>query len=57
LIHEKKTKETYSSFCGVLKTLKPELNDLLAFGTDDEEALGNAFNENVQPIFYVTTTC
>jgi hypothetical protein len=37
LIHEKKTKETYSLFCGVLKALKPGLNDLLAFGTDDEE--------------------
>ncbi len=48
LLHEKKTKETYSLFCGVLKALKPALNDLLAFGTDDEEPLANAFDENFQ---------
>ena len=25
LVHEKKTKETYSLFCGALRTLKPDL--------------------------------
>ncbi len=48
LLHEKKTKETYSLFCCVLKALKPALNDLLAVGTDDEEPLANAFDENFQ---------
>ena len=48
LVHEKKTKETYSLFCGALKTLKPDLKDLLAYGTDDEEALSGAFAENFE---------
>ena len=48
LVHEKKTKETYSLFCGALKTLKPDLKDLLAYGTDDEEALSSAFTENFE---------
>ena len=46
LVHEKKTKETYSSFCCALRTLKPELKNLLAYGTDDGEALHSAFAEN-----------
>ncbi len=48
LVHEKKTKETYSLFCGALKTLKPDLANLLAYGTDDEEALSSAFGENFE---------
>lgn len=47
-MHEKKIKETYSFFCGALKTLKPELANLLAYGADDEEALSSAFGENFE---------
>ena len=43
-----KTKETYSLFCGALRTLKPDLANLLAYGTDDEEALSSAFRENFE---------
>jgi hypothetical protein len=46
LIHERKTTESYSTFCGTIKTLAPELNNLLSYGTDDEEALVNAFEAN-----------
>lgn len=46
LLHEKKTKETYSTFSGTLRTLEPELRDVLAFGTDDEEALLQGFKNN-----------
>ena len=35
-------------FCGALKALKPELKNLLACGTDDEEALVNAFQESFE---------
>ena len=48
LIHEKKTKETYSLFCGTLRSLNPELSKLLAYGTDDKEALISAFEENFE---------
>ena len=48
LEHEMKTKETYSLFCGALRTLKPDLANLLAYGTDDEEALSSAFRENFE---------
>ena len=48
LIHERKTEETYSIFCGSLKALQPEIGNLLAFGTDDEQALTNAFNKNLE---------
>ena len=48
MIHHKKTKNTYSSFCGVIKALAPSLQDLLVFGTDDETALEQAFNENFE---------
>ncbi len=48
LIHERKTEETYSVFCGSLKALEPEIVNLLAFGTDDELALTNAFNKNFE---------
>ena len=43
-----KTKETYSLFCGALRTLKPDLANLLAYGTDDEEAHFSAFRENFE---------
>lgn len=48
LLHERKTEETYSLFCGSLKALEPELSNLLAFGTDDELALINGFNNNFE---------
>ena len=47
LIHEK-TEETYSTFCASLKSLEPELANLIALGTDDEEALEKAFNNNFE---------
>ena len=46
LLHEKKTTETYSTFSGTLRTLEPELRDVMAFGTDDEEALIQGFRNN-----------
>ena len=45
LLHEKKTQSTYSLFGGTLKSLEPELKNLMAFGTDDEKALVGGFNE------------
>ena len=48
LIHERKTEDTYSMFCGSLKALQPEISNILAFGTDDEQALTNAFNKNFE---------
>jgi hypothetical protein len=48
LLHEKKTTETYSIFSGTLKTLQPELRDILAFGTDDEHALIDGFKNNFE---------
>ena len=56
LVHEKKTQESYFVFCGSLKALKPGLADLLAFGTDDEEALSNAFNENFERATHLLCT-
>ena len=46
MIHEKKTKDTYAAFSGTLRNLEPELRDVLAFGTDDEEALHEGFKIN-----------
>ena len=48
LLHEKKTQSTYSLFGGTLKSLKPELKNLMAFGTDDEKALVGGFNETYE---------
>ena len=45
LLHEKKTQSTYSLFGGTLKSLEPELKNLMAFGTDDKKALVRGFNE------------
>jgi len=56
LIHEKKTTETYSAFCGILKILDPGLCQLLSYGTDDEEALGKAFETNFQHSIHVLCT-
>ena len=46
LVHNKKTTETYSTFSGVLRTLKPDLRDVMAFGTDGEQALISGFQNN-----------
>ena len=46
MIREKKTKDTYAAFSGTLRNLEPELRDILAFGTDDEEALHEGFKIN-----------
>jgi hypothetical protein len=48
MIHEKKTKDTYAAFSGTLRNLKPKLRDILAFGTDDEEALHEGFKINFE---------
>lgn len=45
LLHEQKTQFTYSLFGGTLKSLEPELNIIVAFGTDDEKPLVRGFNE------------
>ena len=39
LLNEKKTQSKYSLFGGTLKSLEPELKNLMAFGTDDEKVL------------------
>ncbi len=48
LLHEKKTKTTYSMFVGTIKSLEPDLTNLLAFGTDDETALVEGFNQHFE---------
>ena len=48
LIHERKTEGTYSTFALSLKALEPGLSTLMAFGTDDEKALENSFNNNFE---------
>ena len=48
LTHERKTEETYSTFASSLRTMEPDLSSVMAFGTDDEKALANAFNNNFQ---------
>ena len=48
LLHEKKTQHTYSLSGGTLKSLEPELKNLMAFGTDDEKALVGGFNETFE---------
>ena len=50
LLHEKKTQSTYSLFGGTLKSLEPELKNLMAFGTDDEKALVGGFNETYERV-------
>ena len=48
LLHEKKTQSTYSLFGGTLKSLEPELKNLMAFGADDEKTLVGGFNETFE---------
>ena len=48
LLREKKTQSSYSLLGGILKSLEPELKNLMAFGTDDEKALVGDFNETFQ---------
>ena len=48
LLREKKTQFTYSLLGGILKSLEPELKNLMAFGTDDEKALVGGFNETFE---------
>ena len=48
LLHEKKTQLTHSLFGGTLKSLKPELKNLMAFGTDEEKVLVGGFNESFE---------
>ena len=48
LLHEKKTQSTYSLFGGTLKSLEPELKNVMAFGTDDEKALAEGFTETFE---------
>lgn len=36
LLNEKKTQSMYLLFGGALKSFKPELNNLMAFGADDK---------------------
>ena len=35
---------------GTLKSLEPELKNLMAFGTDDEKALVGGFNETLEEL-------
>ena len=55
-IHEKKTKDVCAAFSGTLRNLEPALRDVLAFGTDDEEALHERFKINFDRSFYVKYT-
>ena len=46
LLHERKTEETYSTFSATQRTLEPGLRELLALGTDDQQALISGFRNN-----------
>ena len=48
LIHEKKSKSTYSRFAATIKSLEPGLINLMSFGTDNEKALVGGFNEHFE---------
>ena len=52
-LHEKKTQSTYSLFGGTLKSLEPDLKNLMAFGTDDEKALVGGFNESFERVTHL----
>lgn len=58
LLHEKKTQSTYSLFGGTLKSLEPDLKNLMAFGTDDEKALVGVSTKasNERPIYFAKST-
>ena len=51
-IHEKKT-TTYSRFLATIKSLDPKLTNILAFGTDDETALVEGFNQHFERATHV----
>ncbi|XP_028413858.1 uncharacterized protein LOC114536703 [Dendronephthya gigantea] len=48
LMHQKKDWKTFSKFAHSLVTLKPELDAVLACGTDGERALVNGFKRNMR---------
>ena len=59
LMHEKKTQSTYSLSGATLKSLEPELKNLMAFGTDDEKALlggGSTKASNERFIYFAKST-
>ena len=43
LIHQKKTTKSYHFLASGIVSLRPQLNSLVAFGTDGEKAIGDAF--------------
>lgn len=45
LVHHRKTSQSYKYLCTNLASLNPATKNLLAFGTDDETALVEAFEE------------
>ena len=45
LVHHRKTSQSYKYLCTNLVSLNPATKNLLAFGTDDERALVEAFEE------------
>ena len=45
LVHQKKSFETYHFFASSLIGMRPSLDNILAFGTDGEQALVNAFQK------------
>ena len=56
MIHSRKTRESYSQLCSTMKTLEPSLKNLLAFGTDEEKALIDAFENNFDSAVHVLCT-
>ena len=45
LVHQRKTEQIYRYVASSVKQFNPNTVSLQAFGTDDEHALSNAFNE------------
>ena len=56
MIHSRKTRESYSQLCSTMRTLEPTLKNLLAFGTDEEKALIDAFESNFDSAVHVLCT-
>ena len=56
MIHSRKTRESYSQLCTTMRTLEPSLKNLLAFGTDEEKALIDAFESNFDSAVHVLCT-
>ena len=56
MIHNRKTRESYSQLCSTMRTLEPTLKNLLAFGTDEEKALIDAFESNFDSAVHVLCT-